>query len=556
MKKSLIFRVFKNLFTDIQLDKGGQRSRSLDTTTVQIWPQRARQILKAKGISRRKLKKIFKKVVFPGNPSYDSYRFFFELEISELPLFVVVFKNQDEAPKLMDLMLKYKLTLRVINGRHSSCIQNPEVYADISQLNKISLEKDDILQAQGGATQGQIYEYLFSLHKDTDHKHLHFPGAKISHSFLSFALHSLNNTEELSFNGGSAGSVSAVGITTAIGISTLKRTLGLTADSVTSFTIAISPSTSPDNNVDKAKIVIASDDENRDLFWALRGGLASNFGIVVEMTFKVAPIENIIVYSVSFPSLKNAERVLDFWQNTAPNRSSQFNEDFSGFVSTPSNDVGKVKNSPNVENIQGIGIGGLYVIPSGETIHDAKKRVANELAPYQDKFDGKVNIHASTYHGSIKELARNRANKPFSSAKIFFTKTKVDSHAVIENLKNVAKSRLPGLHLFGIELMGGKISKVGPRETAFYPRESKFFVELFSYWDSALDTCGNQMWVTSLFEKLYNPKKDYVYVGFPINNLPNHLNAYYGKNKNRLLRIKKQVDPFNLLHFPTGIIEQ
>jgi hypothetical protein len=59
--------------------------------------------------------------------------------------------------------------------------------------------------------------------------------------------------------------------------------------------------------------------------------------------------------------------------------------------------------------------------------------------------------------------------------------------------------------LFGIDLLGGKISQVSSEATAFYPRNAKYFLDCFSYWNSALYNCSNQDFVNQLFDAVYHP---------------------------------------------------
>jgi hypothetical protein len=110
--------------------------------TVQLWPTEARRQLKERRISVKRLRKLFAHIVFPWDPVYNSYRFFYKQEIAEFPLFVVVFTRPNvdrEALRLLNLVYAKQLTLRITVGRHSSAIQNPHVYADISELNRAQL---------------------------------------------------------------------------------------------------------------------------------------------------------------------------------------------------------------------------------------------------------------------------------------------------------------------------------------------------------------------------------------------------------------------------------
>jgi hypothetical protein len=669
----------------------------MDATIGQLWPDEAKKRMKEKGISKKELRKLFSKVVFPWNPTYSSYRFFFQLEISELPLFVIVLppgvrKDKsssatisaasasaagEQATKLLDYITRKNLTLRVINGRHSSAIQNPDVYADISSLNRCAGPKDrkdgkKLITVQAGGTQGQVYEYLFSRQQKEDEKNhgesnnnttttngqsqaYHFAGGKLTHPLLSLALHPLAADDgELEFPGGSASSVSVPGITGCGGVGTLKRTFGLTVDSVTSFKIALPPTETflpagkaqpktdnflssrkvesksmkevkaqpkTDNflssrkvesksmkevkaqpktregkdekkvkNIKGSRVVTASATKNPNLFWALRGGQVANFGIVLKSIYVVHPINLTIRYSISFDwTPEKAKQVLKLWQKTAPKRPNEFNEDlslFSSLTAVPAR--GSAKESKEFKQDFGISVGGVYVVGNEvnglvkETREEKKKKgnkkkkqlsleqqAQDDVAKVREELNSlirlggaTVKIVVETYAETMTALTNARVYKPFSSAKIVFSRRSVDPNFVISKLIEAADTNLPGLHLFGIELMGGKISEVGSTETAFVSRQSKFMYDIFSYWDSALDTCANTSWVSSIFHHIYRPSRprkdgsdhgDHVYVGFPINNLPNHLDAYYGENKTRLQLVKDEVDPLTVLHFPTGI---
>ncbi len=74
--------------------------------------------------------------------------------------------------------------------------------------------------------------------------------------------------------------------------------------------------------------------------------------------------------------------------------------------------------------------------------------------------------------------------------------------------------------------MGGKISDIPPNATAFYPRNSKFFIDIFNFWDSPVYQEQNMKWNGKTFKELYPIAGPYVYLGFPISNLPDSIAGY------------------------------
>lgn len=144
----------------------------LTVHTLQLWPRKARSIIKEKGLSVRQLRTQFKDhIIFPWDDNYDQQRMLFSTQIQERPLFIVQASSEEDVIVVLELLKSHIMTLRIVGGRHSTALQNPDIFLDMSSFDKISLNK--YLHVGAGATQGQVNAYLFE-----NHKGCYFPRAK------------------------------------------------------------------------------------------------------------------------------------------------------------------------------------------------------------------------------------------------------------------------------------------------------------------------------------------------------------------------------------------
>lgn len=495
-----------------------------DATITQLWPNKAKLILKEKGISQTKLRKQFKQIYFPWNEEYNNYRTFYKAQIQEFPLFIIAVISIKEIKKSLELANYKSLSLRVIAGRHSSNVQNPDFYIDMSHFTDIKL-KDNILSVQGGLNQGRVYTYLNSIKSLYSFIH----GTRLCHHSHTIS-RLLNNNSSYLFGGGSASSVCVSGITTGGGIGSFKRTYGLAVDTVKSFKIVVPP-----NEINKYSSYLKVDKcHNENLFWALRGCLGSNFGIVTEIKYILPKINNIIMYSLTFPWTKASE-VLTLWLNTSIYRPNEFNEDIS--LSVNGND-------------KEIALGGLYVVPEEQSI-DKSIEIIREQLQSLINLDGTFKYDIKNYYETISTLTDQRIFYPFSSTRIFMSSRIIDVDYIINKYNEAI--HINGVFLFGIELLGGKIKNVSSRDTAYYPRQANFFYETFVYTNSSLDVEPITQFTNEVFSTIYDPKEDTVFVGFTISGLPHPSQSYYGKNSIRLEQIKDTIDPLGIMDFPQGL---
>jgi FAD/FMN-containing dehydrogenase len=166
---------------------------------------------------------------------------------------------------------------------------------------------------------------------------------------------------------GSSPDVGVVGYSLGGGISWLARRYGLAANSVTAVELV---------NAD-GELVRADEDNESELFWALRGG-GGSFGVVTALEFQLYPIAEVCAGVLFFP-IERGKEVLHAWRNWI--------EDVPDEVTS----VGRFLQFPPIPDIPEPLRGGSFVVVEAtslldEAATDELLRPLRELGPAVDTF--------------------------------------------------------------------------------------------------------------------------------------------------------------------------
>lgn len=478
---------------------------SLNLTTIELWIEKSKKIMKEKKINISKLKKKFTNIYFPWNGKYDLYRNYYSLRIQQRPLFIIRPISINELEYILHYVYIFKLNIRICTGRHSTQLLSPDVLLDMSLMNKIK-SNENTLTIEGGCTQGQCNDYLFNNISKNHYSHFgHFTFGRTNQ-----------------FPGGSAQTVGSSSISTIGGIGVLRRTFGLTIDSIISFKI-----TTPSNNKNaRSKTLKIKQNNNPELFWALCGGGANNFGIISEIKYNIFSVGDIIEYNVSW-SWQSAKSVIDLWSITSITRPNTMTEELDIYYTN---------------GVKGISLAGYYVIPENQTVEQAVNIINSNLVNLQ----GTVTISEPIAYSKLyTNLVKNRKYYNFSLTQGVFCDV-IDSDLVVNTINS--GSNLNGNISFNLELLGGKIleSNIG----SFPFRQCKFFNVVSTNWENLIDTQAQEHLLNITCNKMIYSCVG-VYLGFPITftDIPFKNEIYYGKSYKKLLTIKNIYDREQVLSY-------
>ena len=304
------------------------------------------------------------------------------------------------------------------------------------------------------------------------------------------------------------------------GFGRLARKLGLACDNLIGADVVTAD----------GRAIRASANDNADLFWALRGG-GGNFGAVTAFEFRAHPSPRTIGGAVVFAFEKPRELLRAY-------------ADFSAAASDEFFAMVDIVPTPEGKRIMAV-----EVCHCGD---DAT--VERELATLR-KIGTVVN---DTVQSAPYATLQAGIDSHYPAGRGYYLKSgfvRDITPALIEATVNhlEAASAPAPFCIASFLQLGGAISRVDPKATAYWHREAGHQVLLAGVWDESENAAPRQQWVRQGWSRL-EPHTD----GFYVNLLaPDEaglrIRNTYGANYQRLAAIKQRYDPTNLFRLNANI---
>lgn len=438
-------------------------------------------------------------VVGPGDDAYGEARRVYNAMIDRRPAVVVRCASVDDVVACVNFARENELDLAVRGGAHSvpgfgTCDNG--VVIDLSGMRGVTVDaKDRTARAQGGATWGDF----------NDATHVH----------------------GLATTGGIISTTGVAGLTLGGGIGYLARGLGLSCDNLVSAEVVTAD----------GRPVVASADENADLFWALRGG-GGNFGVVTSLEFRLHPVETIYGGPMFF-EVEDAATVLRFFREFIADAP----EEFGGFpawqIAPPLPFIPEYRHGDTFLAFVACWAG---PVDQGEAV----LKPLRDVAPVVAEHVGEMPYPAlnSAFDALLPAGLQHYWKANFVTE---LSDAMIDAH--LEHGPNVPTVSST-VHIYPIN---GAPHRVASDATAFAYRDANFAPVIVGAWSDPSQNEANTRWVRDYYDATAPLSEDGGYVNFMAGDDQDRIKANYRGNYDRLVQVKRSYDPDNLFHLNQNI---
>lgn len=439
-----------------------------------------------------------------AHPAYNDTRIVWNGMIDRRPAFIARCRTAADVAAAVGFARDNGLAIAIRSGGHNVAgyaVCDGGLMIDMSLMNGVRLAPDlGSAIVEGGATWGDVDAATTPFNRAT-------PGGLIS-------------------------ATGVAGLTLSGGIGWLRGRRGLSCDNLLAADVVTAD----------GKLVRASESENVDLWWALRGG-GGNFGVVVSFEFKLHAIEPELMFCGPAYPEERAGEIISLWRDfmkTAP-------DNLSGLA-----EFSTVAEDPSIpEHAWGKRVVALAHVYDGPA--EEGERVVQPLRSFGEPlvdFSGRMPYRAiQTLYDGLFPKGRDRCYWKSTYLK------NLDESVIPEITSRMAK-RPSEMTFASIWKFGGAVQSVPADATAFGDRSMDFMLSLDAIWSNPMDDAANMGWVRDFWGDMQRHSTGRLYLNFPgLGEGANLVRDAFGDAAyRRLQQVKRKYDPDNVFHLNQNIL--
>ena len=440
-------------------------------------------------------------LVHPGDSGYDDTRSVFNAMIDRKPALIARCTSADDVAAAVNVAREQDVALSIFGGGHGvtgAAVVDAGICVDLRTMNRIAVDPDQrIARIEGGANWGQI------------------DAATQEHG--------------LAVTGGRVTTTGIGGLALGSGSGWLERKLGFTCDNLVKAEVVTAD----------GRQVVASEDENPDLFWGLRGG-GGNFGVVTAFHLRLHPIGPIVLGGMLMWPAPMANDLVRFYRDFVADAPDEVGTGMAFVTAPPEEFVPEpVRGQPIVAVIccyAGDPAEGEEVMrplrefgPPGMDMIDRIPYVAVQQLIDPGNPKGKLNYWSADFLAELPDKAAD---------------------TFVEHATNPVSPMSQMLLIPG----GGAIARVPDDATAFGQRNAPFNTHFLSMWEDPADTEKNVAYTKEIAGAMKPWTTGRAYLNFIGDEGEGRVEAAFGPEKfAKLQALKAKWDPTNLFRHNQNI---
>ena len=442
------------------------------------------------------------RLVHRNDDDYDHQRAVWNGMIDRRPILIARCATTNDVVEAVNFARRHNLLVAVRGGGHNvagTAVCDGGLVIDLSQMTHVTVDPEArTARAQGGAV-------IADLDTATQAYGLATPMGVVSETGIA-------------------------GLTLGGGIGWLRRKYGLSCDNLVSARVVTAD----------GRVLTASQTENPDLFWGIRGG-GGNFGIVTEFEYRLHPVGPEVMFVHVFYHGSKTRAALRAYRDycaTAPDEVSSFA--VCGTVLPEENYPEEIHGQPYVL----IAACHAGSVETGQRVMQPLREFAEPMAdfsgplPYVDVQRIMDKDYPNGFHYYWKSLYLNGLDDP-----------------VIERVAAWAGKRPSPLSTVDIWHMGGALSRFGSEDSAVGNRDAPYLLGVEGNWEPSGDDAANVAWTRACIEELRAFSDGSQYLNFPgfYEEGDETMRATFGNQYERLVALKNRYDPNNFFRLNQNI---
>jgi FAD/FMN-containing dehydrogenase len=326
----------------------------------------------------------------------------------------------------------------------------------------------------------------------------------------------------LAVTGGAVSTTGIAGLTLGGGLGWIMGKYGLAADNLLSAEVVTAD----------GRILTASERENADLFWGLRGG-GGNFGVVTSFEYRLHPVGPIVTGGLVAHPLDAASDMLRFYREFTTSVPDELTA-FAALAHAPDG--------------SGTKIAAVIVCHLGEP-----GQAERDLAPLLGYGSpAEVQVGPMPYEVVNSMLDEGYPDGSFNYWKSGFVQ-ELSDEAIDTLVEQFARTPSP-MTAVVLEHFHGHVTRIPVDATAIPHRQPGFNLVITNVWLDPATTDANVAWTKGAFEAF----QPFLASGRWLNYLgadetPDAVQGAYGPNHARLVELKRRYDPTNLFRLNQNI---